>query len=263
MGEPIDDARIARRVFALRRSTFACVALIAGAIVPDAILPSAGRYEWPACIADACAWAVGCTTAALAWWAVGRRRDVGHAAGLCAIAGGVSSPLSIAVIGLADVVMGTDVLHLGEWPVLWTLFLSAPIGALLGAAGAFAFALLGWTLERTVEVTTITSEPRAALVAATWCVLFASLVAWIGEDLDGTREAAIGLVVIAGMVALAASVEIARRRKLVRDVERHAERGWTIEAEADGSRWLVRETHSGDGPHRASVVRVRWGRLDR
>ncbi|WP_236517854.1 hypothetical protein [Sandaracinus amylolyticus] len=73
-------------------------------------------------------------------------------------------------------------------------------------------------------------------------------------------EVAGALAAIAIAVGVGAWLEQRRRDLYVARVARGLELGWTVELDDEGTRWLVREGRTGDGPFR--VARERWARID-
>ncbi|UJR85275.1 hypothetical protein [Sandaracinus amylolyticus] len=270
MGDAVDDERVARWIVTVRRTAFACVVLVASAIVIHVLLDWAANglvsfdESPPPVFPPFHAWSAACSSAALAWWSAGARRDVAFSAGLSAVAGAVNTPLTFVVLGVVDACVHGEPLRVLGWSffALLASIFAAPLGAVLGAIAGAALVPLGLGLQRVTDPPTITTKPRALRIAASWCAIGAAIVVPFAEAPTGAREVALVVVVVAVGGVIAASSEVTRRRWIVRGVERGRVPGWTIDVDEHGTRWLVRETRAGDGAYREGVVRVRWGRLD-
>ncbi|UJR85278.1 hypothetical protein [Sandaracinus amylolyticus] len=267
---PVDDERVARWTITIRRTAFALVMVLGGGIVIHgcAVVAATSSFDSPELYPPQppawYAWIAACATGVLAWWIAGHRRDVMSTAGLAMAGGALNSPLACLVIGVVEAVATHRLRALGPWIRCATggSLIGVPVGAVIGALAAATFVPLGLALERVSRRPTITSMPRAMCVAAAWTAVCATAIASVRWTVEGAHEGAIALATSATVVLVLACVELVRRRWRVRAIERGAIAGWSVERDDHGTRWLVRETHAGEGAYREGVVRTRWGRLD-
>lgn len=254
---PIDDEQMRHAIARMRWVAFVCVsALIGAGVVRFFEMRLSDR--WPFL-----GWVAAFTTAALAGWAVRGRRSVLAAVWRRPALAGVLNGLSSLLLFVVGQAVERPFTPSGGFfmALLVMTIVAAVTGAVIGSLFGAALAPLWWLLERLGARPTLATMPLALCATAVWSAGGLALAVPIGTFLPGASLLAGVLAGVSVLVAIAASIELLRRRRLVARAERGEVDGWRVERDEDGTRWLVREERGGEGAYREGVVSRRWARV--